>query len=79
MAMTLTVELEDTTLAALDRLADELKSPREGLIVRAVEDLVSREAWLVEKIDAGLAAADAGDFASDDDVARVRAKFTRTG
>lgn len=74
---TLTVRLEDATLVALDRLAADANSPREGLIVRAIEEMLAQDARQIEKIEAGLAAAECGDFVSDDEVARVRSKFTR--
>ena len=77
MTTILSVELEDTTAAALDRLAEEFRSPRERLAARAVENLVTHEAWLFERIESGLAAAEAGAFASQDEVERVR--FTRAG
>ena len=41
----------------------------------AVEDFVALNAWQIGKIEAGIEAADRGEFASDDEVARVRAKF----
>ena len=35
--------------------------------------------WQIGKIEAGIAAADRGDFASDDDVARVAGKYSAKG
>jgi predicted transcriptional regulator len=34
------------------------------------------ESWRIAKIQAGIEAADSGDFASDDEVARVRRKYS---
>jgi predicted transcriptional regulator len=42
---------------------------------RAVADFVALNAWQLDKIEAGMEAADRGEFASDEEVARVRAKF----
>jgi predicted transcriptional regulator len=70
-----TVRLDETTLNALDHLAEKTDRSRNWLVSRAVEDFVALNAWQIGKIEAGLAAADRGDFASDDELARVRKKF----
>jgi predicted transcriptional regulator len=44
-------------------------------VAEAVQDFVEVNAWQLQKIESGLAAADRGEFASEADVARVRAKF----
>lgn len=75
MAATLSVLLEDDTLVALDRLADRMACPRADLVARVVADYVADDAMQIGKIETGLAAADKGDFATDDEVARVRSKF----
>jgi predicted transcriptional regulator len=70
-----TVRLDETTLNALDHLAEKTDRSRNWLVSRAVEDFVALNTWQIGKIEAGLAAADRGDFASDDELARVRKKF----
>lgn len=70
-----TVRLDDSTLNALDRLAEKTDRSRNWLVTRAVEDFVALNAWQIGKIEAGLAAADRGDFASDEELVRVRKKF----
>jgi len=70
-----TVRLDEPMLEALDRLAEKTERPRSWLVARAIEDYVALNAWQIEKIEEGIAAADRGDFASDDEVARVRKKF----
>ena len=75
MANALTVELDGATLNALDRLAQRTERSRNSLIAEAVQDFVEVNAWQLQKIESGLAAADRGEFASEADVARVRAKF----
>jgi predicted transcriptional regulator len=70
-----TVRLDESTLTALDHLAEKTDRSRNWLVSRAVEDFVALNAWQLGKIEAGLAAADRGDFASDDELARVRKKF----
>jgi predicted transcriptional regulator len=70
-----TVRLDESTLNALDHLAKKTERSRNWLVSRAVEDFVALNAWQLDKIEAGIKAADRGAFASDEEVARVRAKF----
>jgi len=78
MSSAFTVRLEEPTLDALDRLAEKTERSRNWLVTRAVEDYVALNAWQLGKIEAGIAAADRGDFAAADEVARVKAKFSKT-
>lgn len=75
MSAAFTVRLDKTTLGALDQLAEKTERSRNWLVAKAVEDYVARNAWQVSKIEEGLASANRCDFASDDEVARVRKKF----
>jgi predicted transcriptional regulator len=75
MTAPFTVRLDSETLTALDGLAERTDRSRNWLVARAIEDYVALNAWQLEKIEAGVAAADRGEFASDDEVARVRARF----
>jgi predicted transcriptional regulator len=75
MSAAFTVRLEESTLGSLDRLAEKTERSRNWLVARAIEDYVALNAWQIGKIEAGIAAADAGDFAGDGDVARLRDKF----
>ena len=70
-----TVRLEESTLTALDQLAEKTDRSRNWLVSRAIEDFVALNAWQIGKIEAGLAAANRGDFAGDEELARVRTKF----
>jgi predicted transcriptional regulator len=45
--------------------------------LRKAQAGITKDEWQLGKIEAGLAAADRGDFASDDEVARVRRQFER--
>ena len=47
------------------------------MAARAVEEYVARNAWQLGKIEDGIAAADAGDFATDAEIRRIRAKHAR--
>jgi predicted transcriptional regulator len=75
MPAAFTIRLDEATLGALDRLAEKTDRSRNWLAAKAIEDFVALNAWHIGKIEEGLAAAERGDFASDDDVARVRKKF----
>jgi predicted transcriptional regulator len=75
MSAPFTVRLDAETLSALDELASRTERSRNWLVAKAVEDYVALNAWQLSKIEAGLAAADNGEFAEDTEVARVKAKF----
>jgi predicted transcriptional regulator len=75
MTAAFTVRLDEDVLRDLDRLAQKTDRSRNWLVTQAVQEYVSVNAWQLEKIEAGIAAADRGDFASDEEVSRVRAKF----
>ncbi len=79
MSAAFTVRLDEATLGALDELAEKTDRSRTWLVTKAIEDYVTLNAWQIGKIEAGVAAADHGDFASDEDVARVRTKFSGRG
>ena len=70
------MRLDETTLEALDQLAEKTERSRSWLATKAIEEYVALNAWQIGKIEAGIAAADRGDFASDDDVERVIGKYS---
>ena len=72
-----TVRVPDETADKLDRLAEKLDRSRAYVAAQAIEAYVEREAWQLAEIEAGLAEADAGDFADRDDLARVVAKYVK--
>jgi predicted transcriptional regulator len=75
MSAAFTVRLDETTLGALDQLAEKTERSRNWLVAKAVEDYLALNAWQIEKIEAGIAEAERGDFADDRELARVRKKF----
>ena len=79
MTAAFTLRLDEETLEALDRLAEKTERSRSWLATKAIEDYIALNAWQIGKIEAGTAAADRGDFASDDDVARVVSKYSAKG
>ncbi|MBO3760469.1 CopG family ribbon-helix-helix protein [Ciceribacter sp. L1K22] len=71
----ITVRIPDETAARLDRLAEKLARPADSVAADAIEAYVAREEWQIEEIEAGLAEAGRGDFASDDEVSAVLTRF----
>ncbi len=66
-----TVRVADETVSKLDALAHKLDRSRAYIAAQAIEQYVAREDWQLQEIEAGLAEAEAGQFASTADVGRV--------
>ena len=75
MAAAFTLRRSETTLRALDRLAEQTERSRSCLAAKAIEGYIALNAWQITKIEAGIAAADRGAFADDDYIARSRKIF----
>ncbi|MDB5557385.1 MAG: ribbon-helix-helix protein CopG family [Enterovirga sp.] len=83
MSAALTVQIDETVLARLDALAAERGTTREQVVRMAVDDLVASadpegrlfDDWQLTLIDEGFAAAENGDFATDEDVEAVFSKY----
>ena len=73
---TLTVELPVEVKERLDALAETTSSSTSRLATDAIQLFVDLQEWQVEEIREGLREADAGEFASDEEVAAVFAKWT---
>ncbi|CDZ58660.1 CopG family ribbon-helix-helix protein [Neorhizobium galegae] len=73
-----TIRVPDDVADRLNQLAQKLDRSRSYMAAQAIEDFVSREEWQLEEIEAGIAEADRGEFASDDDLARVVGKYVKT-
>lgn len=70
-----TVRVANDIAEKLDKLAAKMDRSRAYVAAQAIEDFVAREEWQLAEIEAGLAEARAGDFASGDEVANVIAKY----
>ncbi|HXY59049.1 MAG TPA: ribbon-helix-helix protein, CopG family [Methylocystis sp.] len=75
MSAAFTVRLDEATLGVLDQLAEKTERSRNWLVAKAIEDYLALNAWQVGKIEAGIDASESGDFASENEVTRVRKKF----
>jgi predicted transcriptional regulator len=75
MTAPVTFELKEETISALDAYAARIDRPRNALVDEALEEWLALKQWQVEEIEAGIADADAGRFASDEEVAAIFAKY----
>lgn len=73
-----TVRVKDDVANKLDQLAEKMDRSRAYLTAQAIEDYIEREAWQLAEIEAGLAEADRGEFASETDLARVVGKYVKS-
>lgn len=75
MSTTMTIRLEEEVKDRLDRLADSTNRSKSYLAAEAIRAFVEINEWQVAEIRAALKEADAGDFASDKDVAALAKKW----
>ena len=71
MSMRLPSELAEQ----LGALAEATGRTKSFLALQAIQDFVVRESWQVAEIKKGLLEADAGDFATDEEMAALDAKW----
>lgn len=71
MSMRLSTELA----MQLGRLAEATGRTKSFLAVQALQEFVERESWQVAEIKKALNEADAGDFATDEEMAAIDAKW----
>ena len=76
MSTTMTLRLEDDIKNRLDTLADATQRSKSYLAAEAVRDYVELNEWQIQQTRQALAEADAGDFASADELAALAAKWT---
>lgn len=72
-----TVRVPDETAAKLDQLAEKLDRSRSYMAAQAIEDFIAREEWQLAEIEAGLAEADRGEFATTEALAAVVGKYVK--
>lgn len=73
----ITIRISDDTADRLDQLARKLDRSQASMAEQAIEDFVAREEWQIAEIEAGLAEADAGDFATAEELSAVAAKYLK--
>jgi RHH-type rel operon transcriptional repressor/antitoxin RelB len=75
MSTTMTIRLEDEVKDRLDHLAQATQRSKSFLAAEAIRVFVETNEWQIVEIRAALKEADAGDFASDKDVAALARKW----
>ncbi len=76
MSETVTIELEDKIRQALLRLAQQTDRSIDDLVNRAIRDYLELQEWQRRKIEAGIAAADRCEFATDEELSRIVGKYS---
>jgi predicted transcriptional regulator len=70
----ITFRIDSDKKATLDAIAAGINRDRSYVLNEAIEAYLDMHQWQIEEIEKGIAEADAGDFASDEE---VKAIFTR--
>jgi RHH-type rel operon transcriptional repressor/antitoxin RelB len=73
----LTLRLDAKLKKQLDRLSKSMSRSRSFVAAQAIQEYVSVNEWQIAEIKKGLAEADAGDFATDEEVQQMMKKWTR--
>ena len=79
MTTTMTIRLEDQIKDRLDALAQATQRSKSFLAAEAIRSYVESNEWQIGEVQAALLEADAGDFASDGDVADLARKWGADG
>ena len=75
MTTTMTVRLDDDIKDRLEGLAEATQRSKSFLAAEAIRAYVENNEWQIGEIQAAIREADAGDFASDDDLAALAKKW----
>ena len=75
MSTTMTVRLEDDVQERLDVLAEATQRSKSFLAAEAIRTYVENNEWQIGEMRMALKEADAGDFASDNEVAALAKKW----
>jgi predicted transcriptional regulator len=76
MSETLTIKLHDEARRALDRLVLHTDRSVEDLVDEAIWNYLELQEWQRQKIEAGVAAADRFEFATEEEIARIAGKYS---
>jgi len=75
MTAAFTIRLDDETLAKLDALAADTDRSRNWIAAKAIQDYVELNAWQIQRIKEGIAEADRGEFATEEELDAIEAKL----
>ncbi len=70
-----TVRLDQEKRAAVDRIAEAFQRDRSFIINEAIDAYLAVHRWHIDHIEEGLRQAEAGEFASGDEVAQAFARW----
>ncbi len=73
----LTLRLDAKLKNQLDRLSKSMNRSRSFVAAQAIQEYVSVNEWQINEIKKGLAEADAGDFATDEEMEQTIRRLTR--
>ena len=73
----LTLRLDSKLKKKLDKLAKATERSRSYLAAEAIREFVALNEWQIEEIKKGLREADAGDFASDEEMEQTVRRWVR--
>ncbi len=73
---TMTIRLNPELKARLDKLSETTHRSKSFLAAEAVREFIELNEWQIQEIDAAVKEADAGDFASNEE---IHAVFTKWG
>ncbi len=71
----ISLRIEESKVEELDHLAEVTQRDRSFLINEAIENYLEVQKWQIDHIKAAMAQADAGSFASDEDISKVLKKW----
>ncbi len=75
MSTTMTLRLEDDVKARLDKLAGATRRSKSFLAAEAIREFVENNEWQIREVKAAIKEANAGDFASDEEVAALARRW----
>jgi predicted transcriptional regulator len=75
MSSTMTLRIDAEIKKRLDRLADATQRSKSYLAAQAIREFVEHNEWQLREIKAGIKEANAGDFATDAEVAELARKW----
>ena len=75
MTAAFTIRLDDEMLAKLDALAADTDRSRNWIAAKAIESYVELNAWQIAKIKEGIAQADRGEFATEEELDEIEAEL----
>lgn len=75
MSTTITIRLDSEARDRLDRLAAATQRSKSFLAAEAIRAYIETNEWQIGEIEAALREADAGEFATDKDVALLARKW----